>query len=548
MYKGAAGLSKIGAPDGVRWHLVLPAGLGVGVVVTALFYYLPVFMINHYATVLFFLGRNSIWGVGVERFGFLIGRYGMPALYLLLTVLAASWVGRRVRAAGPLHGVLTGVVSGLASMVLSQTIGLYFGPPDPIELVLYPILAVGGGLLGGLRGWNVLAGQEVLYRASRDVSTARSIQAVVAAVGEELAGSEVSNLGLWEATWPDGVQREGVPEGFVLLGSWTPPSSMRPASPGTRVDATRIPRLYGLRQRASLVLRAGNLSVLEREAFGTRGGSVLLVPLVSGDGFWSGLLTVVSRKKRGFSRDARRAYLTVAASVALALENLRLVEQARRAGLIGERRRLAHEIHDTLAQGFASIVMNLEAVEALLPAQYSPEAYRHLDQARLTARESLTEARQLVWTLRPKLLEEAPLPEALARLAERWSGTSEVAVVATVTGTPLPLAPEVEVTLLRVAQEALANVRKHARANRIALTLSYMHDRVALDARDDGVGFEPDRISGPGSAREGGFGLRTMHERVERLGGTLSIESAPGEGTSLVVELPVSQNESPAKD
>jgi signal transduction histidine kinase len=538
-------LSKIGAPDGVQWHLILPAGLGVGVVVTALFYYLPVLMINHYATVLFFLGQDAIWGVGIERFGFLIGRYGMPALYLLLTVLAASWVGRRVRATGPLHGVLTGVVSALVSMVLSQAIGLYFGPPDPIELVLYPTLAIGGGFLGGLRGWTVLAGHEVLYKASREVSAARSIQAIVAAIGEQLAGSEVSDLGLWEATWPDGAQREGVPGGFVLLGSWTPPATTQPPSPGTRVDATRIPGLYRLRKQSSLTLRAGSLSALECEALGTRRGSMLLAPLVSGDGFWVGLLTVGSRKKRGFSRDARRAYVTVAAPVALALENLRLVEQARRAGLIGERRRLAHEIHDTLAQGFTSIVMNLEAAEAILPAEYSPQVHWHLDQARLTARESLTEARQLVWALRPKLLEEAPLPEALARLAERWSEASGVAAVTTVTGTPRPLAPEVEVTLLRVAQEALANVRKHARANRTALTLSYMNDRVALDARDDGVGFDPERMAGSG--REGGFGLGTMHERIERLNGTHSIESAPGEGTTLSVELPVTKGKPASK-
>jgi signal transduction histidine kinase len=150
-----------------------------------------------------------------------------------------------------------------------------------------------------------------------------------------------------------------------------------------------------------------------------------------------------------------------------------------------------------------------------------------------------------VWALRPKLLEEAPLPEALARLAERWSEASGVAAVTTVTGTPRPLAPEVEVTLLRVAQEALANVRKHARANRTALTLSYMNDRVALDARDDGVGFDPERMAGSG--REGGFGLGTMHERIERLNGTHSIESAPGEGTTLSVELPVTKGKPASK-
>ncbi len=535
-------MSKVG----VQWRLVLPAGVGVGVVVTVLFYYLPVFLINHYATILFLSGRrDSILGIDIEDFGYLIGRYGMPALYSLLIVLAASWVGRRIRT-GPLHGVLTGVISGVVSVVLSQIVGLLFGPLDPIELVIYPVLAIGGALLGGLRGWNVLAGQEVLYKASRDVSAARSPQAIAAAAGENLAGSEVNDVALWEATWPDGMPREGVPGGFVLLGSWTPPTAL-PPSPGARLDVDRIQELQGLRQgQSSLALRVGELPVPECKAWAARDvRSVLLLPLVSSDGSWAGLLTVASRKKHGFSRSVRRAYLTVAAPVALALENLRLVEQARRSGLIGERKRLAHEIHDTLAQGFTSIVMNLEAAEGTLPGGSSPEAHWHLDQARLTARESLTEARRLVWALRPKLLEDASLLEALARLAERWSEGSGVPVETAVAGTPRPLPPEVEVTLLRVAQEALANVRKHARANRATLTLSYINDHVALDVRDNGTGFDLEGFEPEGNRAAyptrngGGFGLETIRERVERLGGTLKIESAPGNGTTLVVELPV---------
>jgi signal transduction histidine kinase len=552
----ASNSSKGGTASGLQWRLILAAGIGAGLLVTILFYYLPVFLINHYATVVFLLrqgsvlGEASILGVDTQEFGYFIGRYGMPALYLALTVLAASWVARRVRATGPLHGVLTGVVSGVVSAILSQAIGaLYFGVGlDPLELVLYPILAIGGGLAGGLRGWNVLAGREVLYRTSKDVGAAHTPRAVAAAVGENLAGSEVSNVALWEATWPDDMTREGVPAGFALLGSWTSPAT-RPPSPGGRLDAASIPALDRLQRGQSWsTQRVRELRLSERAALGARTGSVLLLPLVSADGSWAGLLTVTSRRRQGFSRGARRAYLTLTAPVALALENLRLVEQARRAGLIGERQRLAHEIHDTLAQGFASIIMNLEAADAILPTGHSTQAQWHLGQARLTARESLAEARRLVWALRPKLLEEAPLPDALSRLTERWSEASSIAVHTTVTGAPRPLPPEVEATLFRVAQEALTNVRKHARADRTALTLSYMHDRVALDTRDDGVGFDPGKAGDvTGSTREGGFGLGTMRERVERLGGTLSIESAPGEGTTLAVELPLAVDDEPTR-
>ena len=176
----SAGNSKADAANELQWRLILTAGVGVGLLVTILFYYLPVFLINHYATVVFLLREGSvlreasILGVDTQEFGYFIGRYGMPALYLALTVLAASWVARRVRATGPLHGVLTGVVSGMVSAILSQAIGaLYFGSGlEPLELVLYPTLAIVGGLAGGLRGWNVLAGREVLYRTSQDVGAA----------------------------------------------------------------------------------------------------------------------------------------------------------------------------------------------------------------------------------------------------------------------------------------------------------------------------------------------------------------------------------------
>ena len=200
---------------------------------------------------------------------------------------------------------------------------------------------------------------------------------------------------------------------------------------------------------------------------------------------------ITSQSARDFSRSATSSYLALAAQAALALENLRLVEQGRQIGALEERQRLAREIHDTLAQGFASIVMHLEAAEQALPAQ--PEtALDHLDGARRTAREGLAEARRVVWALRPEILEGTSLPEAIERIAQRWSEESGVAVSTDVTGTPRPLPTHTEATLIRAAQEALANVRKHARAQAVAITLSFMEDVVALDVRDDGMGFDPD--------------------------------------------------------
>ena len=261
-----------------------------------------------------------------------------------------------------------------------------------------------------------------------------------------------------------------------------------------------------------------------------------------------------------------------------------LLAQAREAGVLDERQRMAREIHDTLAQGLTGIITQLEAAgQAGKPAE---QWRHHFDSAIRLARESLSEARRSVHALQPEPLEMARLPDALAEVAERWSARSGVAVQVTTTGSARPMRPEIEVALLRTAQEALANVAKHARASRAGLTLSYMDDEIALDIRDDGVGFEPSgsdgldgaapgRVpavggqgavpleSGPvpgeggsvpvereperdgrrslnGSAghRGEGFGLTAMRQRVEGLAGTLEIESEIGTGTAISASVP----------
>jgi signal transduction histidine kinase len=219
-----------------------------------------------------------------------------------------------------------------------------------------------------------------------------------------------------------------------------------------------------------------------------------------------------------------------------------LAASERQAGSLAERQRLAGEIHDTLAQGFVSIVLHLEAAEAALERQPLAEATTlrgHLDDARRVARENLVEARRLVWALRPELLEGSSLAAALDRVVRRWGEEARVAVEFAVTGEERALPPERQVVLLRAAQEALANVRRHAAAGRVVVTLSFLDDTAILDVQDDGRGFDPARLAAPGRASEGGYGLWGMRERVEALGGTLSLESAPGEGTTLAVELPI---------
>lgn len=214
-----------------------------------------------------------------------------------------------------------------------------------------------------------------------------------------------------------------------------------------------------------------------------------------------------------------------------------LLAQAREAGIWDERRRMAAEIHDTLAQGLMGIITQLQAAQRTGAGPLA--SARHVELATDLARQSLSEARRSVRALTPEPLAEARLPEAVGDVARRWSDLHAVPVAFATTGTAQVMVPEIEVALLRTAQEALANVAKHAQASRVGLTLSYMGDVVTLDVRDDGVGFVAGGGEVPCSAAvDGGFGLPSMRQRIEGVGGTLAIESQPSVGTAISAAVP----------
>ncbi len=201
----------------------------------------------------------------------------------------------------------------------------------------------------------------------------------------------------------------------------------------------------------------------------------------------------------------------------------RLITQARAAGVQEERARLAREIHDTTAQSLAGIVTQLEA---------SVGGERQTRALEL-ARQALSEARRSMLDLSPGDLDGTTLPDALAAVVAAWSAEHDVRAEAVVVGDPCPLHPEVEATVLRIAQESLTNVAKHAEATRVGVTLSYDGDEVVLDVRDDGTGFDLGAPTGPSS-----FGLRGMRQRVARLAGDLTLESHRGRGTAVSARLP----------
>ncbi|MBV2353344.1 sensor histidine kinase [Streptomyces sp. J2-1] len=211
-----------------------------------------------------------------------------------------------------------------------------------------------------------------------------------------------------------------------------------------------------------------------------------------------------------------------------------LLVQAREAGVADERRRLAAEIHDTIAQGLTGIIAQLQVVAG---AHDLTTARTHLERASALARHSLGEARRSVHNLVPVALASDGLPRALRSTVEEWSARTGVPARFTVTGTEEVPHDEISATLLRIAQEALSNTARHAGATRAGVTLSFMGDEVVLDIRDDGGGFDPAAV--PARGRSGGFGLDGMRARAERVAGSLAVESEPGQGTAVSARVPL---------
>jgi signal transduction histidine kinase len=280
------------------------------------------------------------------------------------------------------------------------------------------------------------------------------------------------------------------------------------------------------------ILAAAVATFLVHVPHAVRAGSVGVDHIVFGF-IGLGVLTLIILSLRAITEQSARRQQLIDALEATREE---LARTERRAGVLEERQRLAGEIHDTLAQAFTSIVMLLEAAQAALESS-SKEVGGHIEQSLRTAREALREARRLVWSLRPESLERGSLPEALRRATSQLAEQTDIVARTVVTGDARSLPATLEITLLRAAQEALANVRRHARARHVTVTLSYMEDVVVLDVCDDGLGFDPGALpEEPG--RHGGFGFVAMQERVTALHGALTVESAPGQGCTLVVELP----------
>ena len=263
------------------------------------------------------------------------------------------------------------------------------------------------------------------------------------------------------------------------------------------------------------------------------------VQAANNDGTWNTEGAALHFELRPHFYQTAWFYLLLAAFLAaliVLLLRLRLLRAEREFRVVlGERSRIAREVHDTLAQGYVGVSVQLEVISELLRHSKIEAAARHLDNVRTYVREGLADARQSIWVLRSQDSSENTLPVTIRRATENAAG-HDVDSSFSLFGAYRPLPPETERTFLRVAQEAIHNVKKHAGARHLWVQLEYQPEGIALEVRDDGKGFD---VSDGASSPPGHYGLTGIRERAETIRGTLEVTSTPGQGTSVRLQAPV---------
>ncbi len=257
--------------------------------------------------------------------------------------------------------------------------------------------------------------------------------------------------------------------------------------------------------------------------------AALAVPIIVRGDAYGGMLLYYGRP-RDFSAEETEVASMFGAQVALAIENARLREQVRRAATVAERDRLARELHDAVTQTLFSASLIAEALPRIW--ERDPEQGRQgLEELRRLTQGAVAEMRTMLLELRPTALTEKPLTELLGHLTEAMSGRMRLPISLEAKGDYL-LAPDVQIALYRIAQEALNNVARHAKAGSVRVEWFCRPDRARLVIADDGDGFRPE------SVQSDHFGMRIMRERAQSIGAALEIKGKPGRGTTVIVRWP----------
>ncbi|MBD2102655.1 GAF domain-containing protein [Leptolyngbya sp. FACHB-261] len=293
------------------------------------------------------------------------------------------------------------------------------------------------------------------------------------------------------------------------------------------LQETRKPRYFNLEQEAHLFWQ-GSIEYHHQHDH----QAVIGVPLYAGGSFL-GHLGLAFTHTEPIKEQGSELLYALAQQAALAIQLTHLAEEAKQAAIVEERNRIARDIHDTLAQSFTAISIQLDLAKVLDP-NTSTAACQAISYASQLAKTGLAEARRSVWALQPDAAQYQDLVAVLRRsLAQFTKGTALQAEM-DIQGIPYSVSPEVGMNLLRITQEAVNNTLRHAEAGMILVELHYQPHQLMLRIQDDGKGFAPSQQSD-----SGGFGLLSMQQRAKRLNAQCSICSHPGDGTEIFVQVPI---------
>jgi signal transduction histidine kinase len=338
---------------------------------------------------------------------------------------------------------------------------------------------------------------DITATLTRDLDLATVLEQV-AAEGRSLAHADQVRV------WLSDDQQDG---GAVRLAAAVPPHAAADAA----------------------ALGSASIEQLAAAADGSR-----LVLLLIAKGATIGALELHDSPQGPFTSEDARLLQPFANAAAVAIENARLYEQSRLSATLSERNRLARELHDTIAQGLTAVTMQLEAAQRGF-ARDPARAQTRIARAHELSRAALEDVRRSVWTLAAPLIDGGALDHALEELTERFAARTGLPTSYAHSGPPPPLGHAAATQVLRIVQEALQNVEKHAQAHAVAVGSELADGQLRIWVRDDGIGFAPD--APPAHANGNGFGLLSLHERARLAGGTLLVDSAPGQGTRVVVTI-----------
>ena len=371
---------------------------------------------------------------------------------------------------------------------------------------------------------------ELLVEARRRLAESRSLQAITATLLRKLSYEEVLRTIRTEARNLTGASADGIY--LVENGSWLREAEEDPEQGAPRrIPLTRSHTGQVVLTGKPLIVNDYSAGMIEARAPQLKTESLLAVPLQV-EGAIIGVLNVAN-KPGGFGETDVRMLSLLGNVAAIAIENARLRREANQIAVSQEREWLARELHDSVTQALYSVTLYAEAARMALADSQTEIASQNLNELQGMAREALFEIRLLIFELHPPILEDQGLSAAIQVRLASVEGRAGLQTDLDVHGERrLPLAKEEDI--YRIVLEALNNVVKHARANRVTVRVRFDADSMSVAIQDDGRGFDPNDATD-----RGGMGLQSMRERAERIDGGLEIQSEPGQGSTLKLTVPV---------